>query len=176
MHWMERCPGWIATELPAPGCIAMSVETIVSRLDGVRESGSGRYLARCPAHEDKSPSLSIREKDDGRVLLHCFAGCETESVLDAIGLTMSDLYSEPLGHHFKPSAQRVNPREILASLDHESLVVVLIGADFISRRSLDEATWTRLAMAVNRINTARAQAAPLRLREVQKNKSNLVAA
>ena len=139
----------------------MSIDTLISCLDGVKETGNDRYLARCPAHDDRSPSLAITD-DQGRVLMHCFAGCDPESVLDAIGLTFSDLYPEPLGHHFKPSRQRVSPREILASLDHESLVVALIGADFIKRQSLDDSTWQRLAKAVNRINSARAQVTPLK--------------
>ena len=139
----------------------MSIDTLISRLDRVKETGNGKYLACCPAHDDRSPSLAITD-DEGRVLLHCFSCCDPESVLDALGLTFSDLYPEPLGNHFKPSKQRVSPREILATLDHESLVVAIIGADFIKRQSLDESTWQRLAKAVNRINSARAQVAPLK--------------
>ena len=142
----------------------MSIETLISRLDRVKETGNGKYLACCPAHDDKSPSLSIRGTDDGRVLLHCFAGCDVESILDALGLEFSDLYPEPLGNHFKPIKQRVNAREILCVLDHESLVVAIIGADFIKRKSLDDETWERLATAVNRINSARAEAVPLKLK------------
>ena len=139
----------------------MSIDTLISRLDNVKEIGGGKYLACCPAHDDRSPSLAITD-DEGRMLLHCFAECDPESVLDAIGLTFSDLYPEPLGHHFKSKPPRISPREILASLDHESLVVALIGADFIKRQSLDDATWKRLAKAVSRINSGRAQVAPLK--------------
>lgn len=141
------------------------IDNILNRLDRVKDIGNGKFLACCPAHDDKSPSLSIRETDDGRVLLHCFAGCDPESVLDALGLKFSDLYPEPLGNHFKPIKQRVSAREILASLDHESLVVAIIGADFIQRKSLDDETWQRLATAVNRINSARAEAVPLKFKK-----------
>ena len=140
----------------------MSIDTLIARLDGVKETGPGKYLACCPAHDDKSPSLAICETGEGLVLLHCFVGCDPESVLDAIGLTFSDLYPEPLGHHFKSSPMRVSPREILETLDHESLVVALIGADFIRRQSLDDATWSRLAKSVSRITSGRAQVAPLK--------------
>ena len=142
----------------------MSIDNILNRLDRVKETGNSKYLACCPAHDDRSPSLSIRETKDGQILLNCFAGCDVHSVLDALGLTFSDVYPEPLGHHFKPTKQRVNAREILASLDHESLVVAIIGADVLEHKELDSETWDRLGVAVNRINAARAECDPLRHR------------
>lgn len=59
----------------------------------VHRNGHG-YTARCPAHEDRHNSLSISEGDDGRVLLKCFAGCSTESILDAAGLVWEDLFPD----------------------------------------------------------------------------------
>jgi 5S rRNA maturation endonuclease (ribonuclease M5) len=50
--------------------------------------------ARCPVHDDKTPSLCASLGDDGRGLLHCQAGCRTEDVVAAIGLAMSDLCPE----------------------------------------------------------------------------------
>ena len=47
--------------------------------------GATRFSSQCPAHEDRSPSLSITELGDGRILLYCFAGCETEEILRAVG-------------------------------------------------------------------------------------------
>jgi hypothetical protein len=58
-----------------------------------RRSGSG-WLAKCPAHDDKKPSLSISAGADGRVLLHCFASCVVEAIVAALGLSMSDLFPE----------------------------------------------------------------------------------
>ncbi len=63
-------------------------------LTQARRAGPGRYMARCPAHGDRSPSLSVREGKDGRILLHCFAGCEKAAVLHAIGLTWRDLFND----------------------------------------------------------------------------------
>lgn len=56
------------------------------------ERRNGYYMARCPTHDDPKPSLSIKEGDDGRVLLHCFADCETTRIVTALGLDMSDLF------------------------------------------------------------------------------------
>jgi len=62
-----------------------------------RRAGRGRWMARCPAHEDGSPSLSISEGRDGRVLLNCFAGCRLTSILQALNLSLRDLFAgEPL--------------------------------------------------------------------------------
>jgi len=80
----------------------MSAEELLSRLQQVRRNGSG-WIALCPAHDDRSPSLSVREGDGGRVLLHCHAGCTAEQVCAALGLTVRDLM--PLrenGRHAAP--------------------------------------------------------------------------
>jgi Protein of unknown function (DUF3631)/Toprim-like len=69
---------------------------VVSILDGVITSAAG-WRARCPAHEDREPSLSITEAD-GRILLYCHAGCSAESVVDALGLKMADLFTDKVPH------------------------------------------------------------------------------
>lgn len=63
----------------------------------------GRLSTRCPAHEDRSPSLSVRAADD-RVLLHCFGGCTVDEVLAALGLARRDLFDEPRAH--QPDTKR----------------------------------------------------------------------
>lgn len=68
------------------------IEVVLERLERVRRSGGG-WVARCPVHEDRSPSLSVREGADGRVLVYCHAGCATEDVVAAIGLTVRDLFA-----------------------------------------------------------------------------------
>lgn len=143
----------------------MSIETLLSRVDGVRETGQGKYVTRCPAHEDKSPSLAIKECADGKVLLKCFAGCETEDVLAAVGMTFSDVMPEKIGteHSYRPQ-KWINAKDALATLDHEALVVSIIGADFLEHKEIDEDTWSRLAVSVSRINDTRSKIAPARHR------------
>lgn len=143
----------------------MSIEALLDRLDGAKETGHGKFIARCPAHDDRSPSLAIKEEDDGRVLLHCFAGCETEDVLSALGLAFLDVMPERIrqGHVSKPVRNRITAKDALFTLDHESLVVAIIGADFLEHKEIDDETWARLASAVERINTARAMCAPARV-------------
>jgi hypothetical protein len=57
----------------------LAVEAALARLDGVRRAGTG-WTARCPAHEDHVPSLSVGVGVDGRLLLHCFAGCAFDTI------------------------------------------------------------------------------------------------
>jgi hypothetical protein len=64
---------------------------VLGRLDAVRKTPSG-FTARCPSHDDRHASLSISEGDDGRVLVHCHAGCDLDAVLQAIELVLSDLF------------------------------------------------------------------------------------
>lgn len=69
------------------------VDKFLSRLKGVRKLGDGRYVAHCPAHDDRTPSLHATVKD-GRLLIHCKAECTAQDVLDSIGLTFADLYPD----------------------------------------------------------------------------------
>lgn len=71
----------------------MSIDEILSRLDGVK-GGDGQWSACCPAHDDKRQSLSVGVGEDGKVLLHCHAGCAVEDIAAATGLTMRDLFVE----------------------------------------------------------------------------------
>ena len=64
----------------------MKAHLITERLEHCRASGNNRWIARCPAHKDSSPSLVISQPDNERVLIHCHAGCSTGDILDSIGL------------------------------------------------------------------------------------------
>ena len=68
------------------------IEMVLSRLPDAKRSGKG-WVAQCPAHEDRNPSLSITEGDDGRALVNCHAGCTVEAVCKAVGLTPADLFA-----------------------------------------------------------------------------------
>ena len=79
------------------------IPTILSMLDGVRHTGRSTWTCKCPAHEDNTPSLRVTQLDDGRVLIHCFAGCGAADVVHAVGMSMTDLFPDagPLRDHFK---------------------------------------------------------------------------
>ncbi len=82
---------------------------VLSRLDHVREIRPGQYRAKCPAHDGKSTdSLSISEGQDGSVLLHCWGACDTETVVEALGLRLKDLFPP---RDLTPEGRRAYARE-----------------------------------------------------------------
>jgi len=68
----------------------LTLDNLLDKLNDVRQSGDG-HIACCPAHADSTPSLSIHQSEDGRILLHCFAGCDFTAICDALQITPSDL-------------------------------------------------------------------------------------
>jgi hypothetical protein len=73
--------------------VSAPVKNLLSRLQGVRRSGKG-WMAKCPAHDDRNPSLNISEGEHGRVLLQCFAGCSALKVINAAGMTARELFPQ----------------------------------------------------------------------------------
>jgi CHC2 zinc finger len=64
----------------------VNVTDVLDQLDGVKRTRRG-WSTRCPAHRDRSPSLSIAEgTDDGRLLFHCFSGCTYHEIVAALGI------------------------------------------------------------------------------------------
>lgn len=74
----------------------MTTQEILQLLHGVK-GHSPKWIACCPAHEDRHPSLSIRQGDDGRTLLKCHAGCTIEAICQALGLRSAELFEERTG-------------------------------------------------------------------------------
>lgn len=71
------------------------IDRLLPLLGKVKRDGDG-WKARCPAHDDSDPSLSVSVGTDGRVLLHDFGGCTTEAIVTKLGITMADLFTENL--------------------------------------------------------------------------------
>jgi hypothetical protein len=121
----------------------MSAATkLLDRLERVKQTAPGRWLARCPAHEDR------------RLLLHDFGGCEVGDVLAAVGLELRDLFEKPLGN--RPAVRsKIPARDLLEILSEEITLAGIIAADFLAQRSISESEWRRLARAAARIGAAR---------------------
>jgi hypothetical protein len=90
----------------------MTVADVLERFEGVRRSGRG-WTARCPAHNDHRPSLSIAAGREGRILLHCFARqCDYHTILNAIGLDVRLPHSSRPMNALVAQQQRWYPEEI----------------------------------------------------------------
>lgn len=118
--------------------------------------GNDRWMACCPAHQDKSPSLSIREASDGRVLIHCWAGCSALDVLEAVGLDFDALFPEKLADHKPRERQPFSHREAMAALVPEVLLVALASSMLKAGKALSEIDHSRLMQASQRLSAAHA--------------------
>lgn len=101
----------------------MSAEDLLSRLEKSRKTGSGTWIACCPAHKDKNPSMTVRELDDGRVLVHCFAGCSTEDVLGAVGLEFDSLFPPKPQTHLPRLRKPFPAADVLEALMSDALLM-----------------------------------------------------
>jgi hypothetical protein len=78
---------------PASRAVARVLDALDARKIHIRPANGG-WLAHCPAHDDKNPSLNVSEGNDGRALVHCHAGCAGADVVAALGLAMADLMAQ----------------------------------------------------------------------------------
>lgn len=132
----------------------MTVDAVLQGLTRVRRSGPGSWSACCPAHEDRSPSLTIKETDDGRVLLHCFGGCGVDAVLGALGLDMADLFpprpDEPGGGRSRVRRPWV-AADLLRMAAFESTLVAVLANDLAAGQQVSDADFVRMVDAAARL-------------------------
>ncbi|HIF59752.1 MAG TPA: DNA primase, partial [Rhodospirillales bacterium] len=102
----------------------MDVSVVLSRLEKVSGKGDGKWLARCPAHDDRSPSLAIKEVD-GKTLLHCFAGCSVHDIVGVLELELSDLMPDNPAYKKGSNPLRLNKYELFDLLFFEAIVLYL---------------------------------------------------
>lgn len=133
----------------------MNAAHFIERLQGAQSRGEGRWVARCPAHEDRTPSLSVREVEDGMIILHCFAGCSAEAIVAAMGLQMANLFQAKRPASMRGPAARLPAREILELIDQEVLLIALTALDLAEQGFLSEEAYERLFIAAARIGQAR---------------------
>ena len=117
----------------------MTAAAFLDRLHGARPTGHNRWLAKCPAHQDRRPSLSVRELDDGRVLVHDFSGCTVADIVAAIGLELHDLFppAQPNVHSSRPRASSLTP--LLVAFERDLLIVHVFLSDVAKAKPISEA-------------------------------------
>jgi hypothetical protein len=137
------------------------ITALVARLECVRKSGRG-WTARCPAHEDLTASLSITSGDDGRVLIHCFAGCRAADVVAASGMELRDLFvRRPSAEmtfadraRLREYARQAQWRAALNVIAIESKIILFAGRELLTEKPLSRDDCERLAKACALIDGA----------------------
>ena len=130
------------------------IDTLLSSLQKVRPISRDSWIACCPAHNDRSPSLSIRHTSNGQILIHCFAGCSTDQVLDAIGLSITDLFPQAEHENLPPLRHKFSAMAVLQLVRQEAMIVGLAAIDLKNGKPLSEVDRERLITAIGRIQEA----------------------
>ena len=130
------------------------IETLLDRIDGAKKTGPDKWQARCPAHDDRSPSLSIKAESDGKVLIKCWAGCSAQAIVEAVGLKLSDLF--PRSSDYAPSKPpRYNARDVVQTLMLEATILVIGYRTLQHGGDLPEEDEARIEVAIKAIGECR---------------------
>lgn len=138
---------------------ASPIEIVLTRLTKLRQRQPGQWSARCPAHQDRGPSLSVRENPDGAVLVHCFANCSVDAVLGALGLEMSDLFPPRAKSGREPQRQPrlLTAPQALELLEAEATFIAMAARNVANGVTLTQPDLDRLLVAAGRVGWLRAQ-------------------
>lgn len=115
----------------------MPIETFLNRLHKVKSKGKNKWVALCPCHNEKTPSLAITD-DNGVVLMHCFGcGANAVEVAGAIGVDLGELF--PDGVTYEKQGRRYFPADqVLDALKVESTVLYLISKRMLEGEMSEE--------------------------------------
>ena len=128
------------------------LENLLGRLEKVK-GRNGSWTARCPAHDDNGPSLAIKDAGDGRILMHCFAGCAVQNVLGSVGMDIQDLFPPKSDVRYdKPATKnKFYASDLIKLLAFEALVVSICASDIRKGKKISDADNERLLQAQQRI-------------------------
>ena len=136
-----------------PNYTKHGIDYLLTQLHKVRQTGHGRWIACCPSHNDKSPSLTIR--DDGVILLKCFAGCSAYEIVSAVGMEMSDLFPEQREYSKQNISKNPFPAaDVLRCIQMEVLIVAVTACNIVKDTLLSDKEKNRLLIAAARIGGA----------------------
>ncbi len=127
-------------------------DQLLSKLDKVKPNGKNKWLACCPAHPDKSPSLAVKETEDGKILIHCFSGCHVIDVVGAIGLELSDLMPDDPTYKKGSKPPAFNRYEMFDRIAYEAIILSIAIRQLLSGKTLDAKDQERVVLAENTIN------------------------
>ena len=129
------------------------IDLILPLLTKARQRQPGQWSACCPGHDDKRPSLSVRETPEGAVLVHCFSGCSADAVVAALGLSLADLFPprKLSGNEPKRQPRLSTAGQALELLDREAQLVAVAASNMLHGVVLNQNDLTRITQAAGRI-------------------------
>lgn len=130
------------------------IDNVLERLHKVRRTGKNRWIACCPAHDDKHPSLSISIGTNDCTLIKCFAGCDVQAITDAIDIDLADLFPDKQESHSPPMRRPFSKGDVLSCCAYELLVALQIVNSFLEHNSIDESDRERLMLVAARLQAA----------------------
>lgn len=134
---------------------ARPIDRLLNRLERVTErqskKGLNQWQALCPAHGDKTPSLAITECHDGTVLVKCWAGCQANEIVKALGLTLKDLFNHSTNsnHSHRTSGYKKQPHQ--KAIQHEQWIAEIAYSQLVSQGQLSAEDLARYRLALKRL-------------------------
>lgn len=129
---------------------------VLDKLKQCKEVRRDEWRALCPAHDDHTPSLAIKD-NNGVLLLKCWAGCSIDAICSALSIEKTALFDSDLAD--TPDRPRLNLREVYTGLSHEFLILSLFFSDMAKGANNGELereriAWERINYALTRLELA----------------------
>lgn len=133
----------------------MSPDEFLSRLQKTRRIGANRWVACCPAHEDKHPSLNVKIDPDGTKLVICRAGCTQDEIRSAMGCGWADFFPEKSTGVYERKLERTFPvSDVFTALQQEVMIVAVCASDVANGKAISQEDKDRVLLASQRIFAA----------------------
>lgn len=134
------------------------IEDILSRLEKVKRTGRNNWLACCPAHDDKNPSLTLTHGENGGVVARCHSHqCDISAIVHAVGLGWAPWFppKAPSDYDFRGPIRRPFPAaDVLEALALECRIVAIVAEGIEKGEDVPEIDRERMRVAIMRIREA----------------------
>lgn len=131
------------------------IDTLLPLLDKVKQTGNSKWVACCPAHDDKTPSMAIKETESGMILIRCFAGCGFNEIVASVGLLPEDLFPEKPSHHKRaPERQPFSPNQVLKCVFSDLQKIAIASRAIANKQEITEDDYQAFSEAIERVEDA----------------------
>lgn len=130
------------------------VSNFLNKLNKVQGRGRDSWVACCPSHDDKNPSLKVDIKND-KILIKCWSGCSTEDILGSVGMDFDDIFPDKAIYH-RSSGDRptLSSSDALRIIKYEAMIIYMMGVDLRAKKIPNEEDHNRFVLAVGRVKDA----------------------